>query len=200
LESLKNQKSHKHLIKKIRRKVTELEKQNWKIKFNWIKARTGHQENELADQLAKEAATNSDINECYNRIPKSAVKSELSDYSVAKWQIEWERTTKGVTTELYFPKIADRLKVKIRVTLNFTMIVTGHGNIKSYLYKYKIIDSPMCPCKTGEQTTDHISYDCDLVKQERDKLKVEILWSDTLINKYTKIFSKFVDSISLEKL
>jgi len=85
------------------------------------------------------------------------------------------------------------------------MMVTGHGNIKSYLYKYKIIDSSMCPCKTGEQTTDHILYDCELVKQERDKLKAEILRSenwpvskDTLINKYTKIFETFMDSIPLE--
>jgi hypothetical protein len=47
----------------------------------------------------------------------------------------------------------------------------------------------------------------ELVKQERDKLKVEILRSgnwpvskDTLIKKYTKIFKKSVDSIFLEKL
>jgi len=141
----------------------------------------------------------------YERIPKSAVKSELSETSETKWQIEWDRTIKGVTTKLYFPKVADRLKLKIRVTPNLTMMVTGHGNIKSYLYKYKTIDSPMCPCKIGEQTTDHILYDCDLVKQERDKLKAEILrtenWpvsKNTLINKYTKIFNKFVDSIHLE--
>jgi len=77
------------------------------------------------------------------------------------------------------------------------MMVTGHGNIKSYLYKYKIIVSPMCPCEIGEQTTDHILYDCELVKQETDKLKAGILWSenwpvskDTLINKYTKMFNK----------
>jgi len=115
------------------------------------------------------------------------------------------RTTKGATTKLYFPKVADRLKLKINVTPNLTMMVTGHGNIKSYLYKYKIIDSSMCPCKIGEQTTDHILYDCELVEQERDKLKAEILRSenwlvsrDTLINKYTKSFKKFVDSIPLE--
>jgi len=93
------------------------------------------------------------------------------------------------------------------VTPNLTMMVTGHGNIKSCLYKHKIIDSSMCPCKIGEQTTDHILYDCESVKQERDKLKAEILRTenrpvskDILTNKHTKIFNKFVDSISLEKL
>jgi hypothetical protein len=76
-------------------------------------------------------------------------------------------------------------------------MVTGHGNIKSYLYKYKIIDSSMCPCKTGEQTTDRILYGCELVQQESDKLKTEILRSEnwpvskhTLINKYTKFKKK----------
>jgi len=55
----------------------------------------------------------------------------------------------------------------------------------------------MCPRKIGEQTTDHTLYDCELVKQEREKLKAEILRSenwpvskDTLINKYTKIFKR----------
>ena len=84
-------------------------------------------------------------------------------------------------------------------------MVTGHGNIKSYLYKYKILDCPMFPYNLGEQTTDHILYDFDLVKQERNKIKAEILRRENLpvskyilVNKYTKIFNKFVDSIQLE--
>ena len=55
----------------------------------------------------------------------------------------------------------------------------------------------------GVQTTDHILYDCELVKQERDKIEAEILrsenWAvskDNLINKYTKICNIFVDSVS----
>jgi len=82
-------------------------------------------------------------------MPKSAVKSELSEISETKWQTEWDRTTKGATTKLYFSKVADRLKLEINVSPNLTMMVTGHGNIKLYLYKYKIIDSSICPCKTG---------------------------------------------------
>jgi ribonuclease HI len=78
LDSLKNWKDHTYLIEKIRTKVKEMEKQNWKIDFNWIKAHAGNHGNELADQLAKEVATSREINECYKRIPKSAVLSELS--------------------------------------------------------------------------------------------------------------------------
>ena len=106
-----------------------------------MKAHAGHHGNELADQLAKEAATNNDIVEWYNKNPKSRVKSELSENSVKMWQSEWDSTTKGAITKLYFHKMADRLKLKSNVTPNFTKMETGHGNIKSYLYKYKIIES-----------------------------------------------------------
>jgi ribonuclease HI len=51
-------------------KVIEMEMQNWKIEFSWNKAHTGHQGNELADQLAKETATNGDIDERYKGFQK----------------------------------------------------------------------------------------------------------------------------------
>jgi len=105
------------------------------------------------------------------------------------------------------PKIVDRLKLKINVTPNFTTMVTGHGNIKSYLFTYKIKGSPTCSCKRGEQTIDHIIFGCELVEQERDRLKDAALRSenwpvskDTLINKYSKEFKKFTDSLSFDKL
>jgi hypothetical protein len=123
------------------------------------------------------------------------VKRELGDQSVTKWQGEWDHTTKGPITKTFFPKILDRLKLKINVNSNFTTIITGHGNIKTYLHKYKIIDNSMCSCGGGEQTIDHIILDCELVEQERHRLKAEVLrtenWPVTkeiLINKYSKYF------------
>jgi hypothetical protein len=110
-------------------------------------------------------------------------------------------------TKLYFPKIADRLKLKINVTPNFTKLVTGYGNIKSYLFKHKIIDSPTCSCKRGEQTIDRIIYDCELVEQEMERLKASVLrmekWpisEDILVNNYSKTFKKFTESITFDKL
>jgi hypothetical protein len=145
--------------------------------------------------------------ECYNRFPQSSVRRELREYSITRWQNEWDATSKGATTKSFFPLITDRLKQKINVTSNFTTMLTGHGNIKSYLHKFKIIDDPMCVCKNGEQTIDHILYDCELMAEERDKLKVAVLrqedWSvrkDVLISKYGKDFKEFTDSISLNNI
>jgi len=67
------------------------------------------------------------------------------------------------------------IKLKINVTPNFTTVVTGHGNIKSYLQKYKILDSPICSYKSGVRTADHILLDCKLLEQERESLKAAVL-------------------------
>ena len=74
------------------------------------------------------------------------MRRELSENSVIKWQVEWDNTTKGAITKLFFPKIAD-IEIKIIVTPNFTTMVTGHGNIKAYLYRFKIKDSQCAPAK-----------------------------------------------------
>jgi ribonuclease HI len=83
LQSLKNTKNHNYLIQEIRKK---LEKHNWTIVFTWIKTHTGNYGNELANKLAKEATRNDDIS--FNRIPKSEIVQQVSDQSIAKWQIQ----------------------------------------------------------------------------------------------------------------
>jgi hypothetical protein len=174
------------------------------VAFSWIKAHAGHRGNELADQLAKEAASSRTMDECYTRFPKSAVLGDLNEQSVNQWQKEWERSSKGTTTKSFFPKITDRLKLKINATPNITAIVTGHGNIKTYLFKYRIIESPMCSCEEGEQSVDHIIYDCKILEQERTRLKAVVKkWpvsKDKLSIKFYRYFNKFTDSITLDKV
>jgi hypothetical protein len=84
----------------------------------------------------------------YNRVLKSDIKRDLEETSMENWQREWETTNKGGITKEYFPKVAQRLHTKINLTQNFTIIVTGHGNIKSYLHRFKIIDTPNSHAET----------------------------------------------------
>jgi len=201
LDSFKNSNIHIYLIEEIRRKVEEMGEINWKIKFCWVKAHAGIQGNEIADALTKEAATNADITECYKKVPKSVVLSELGEISVEKWQREWNQTTKGAITE-YFPVVVEKLKMKINITQNFTTMVTEHGNIRSYLHRFKIIETPICPCGTTDQTIHHWLFECELLNKERDNLISTILktnvWpisKNRLIRKYFKIFAKFPNEI-----
>jgi hypothetical protein len=129
------------------------------------------------------------------------VSCELKEQSVKQWQNEWERSTKDAITKSFFPNIVDRLKLRINASPNFTAIVTGHGNITTYLYRYKIIESL---CNKGEQTVDHIIFVCKLQEHERDRLKAVVTQSekwpvskDKLGLKYYKNFKKFTDNIVL---
>ena len=97
--------------------------------------------------------------------------------------------------------------MKISVTSNFTTITTGHGNIKTYLYKYKIIESPMCSCESGEQSVDHILFECKLLEKERDRLIAAVSrYENWPVNKtklskeYYKSFKDFTNNICFDKL
>jgi hypothetical protein len=82
------------------------------------------------------------------------VKSELEDRSIDKWQSDWNRTTKGKITKDYFPIVAERLRMKITTTHNLTTMLTGHWNVNAYLHRFKITNSPTCPCGKTDQTID----------------------------------------------
>ena len=55
--------------------LEEMGTTKWTIQFCWVRDHVGIQGNELADALAKEAATNADLIESYKKIPKSVVMS-----------------------------------------------------------------------------------------------------------------------------
>ena len=156
----------------------------------------------MADNLAKEAIKNKET--IYNKLPKSQVVQQVKQQSIEKWQNQWDQTTKGLITKQFFPNIKERLRKRIHLTPNLTAIVTAHGKTKDYLHRFKIIESSECPCRTGNQSVDHLIYECPKLQRERDVLKRNITkqdkWSkekSELMNKYLKCFIKFTNSIDL---
>ena len=87
--------------------------------------------NELADTLAKKAATNGSLNEDYKRIPKSVVKRELGELSVRKWQRNWTQNPKGNKSKEYFPNVEERRRMFINITQKLTAIVKGNGKTRA---------------------------------------------------------------------
>ena len=161
--------------------------------------------NEQADKLAKEAIHNNYIS--YIKIPASAIKYNLWDNSIRKWQTLWNETTKGATTKEFFPSVNSRLSVNLKLSPNITTIMSGHGNIKSYLHRFKIIDSAECSCSRGMQTVDHLIYECSELDSEHEALKISVLKKNNwpinkcdLISKYTKEFIKYINSMDFKKL
>jgi hypothetical protein len=81
-------------------------------------------------------------------------------------------------------------------------MVTGHGNIKSYLHRFKIIDAPGCPCGNDIQTTEHILLECAILHEERESLIASVAednsWpinEDKLMKRHYKAFAKFTQQL-----
>ena len=89
-----------------------------------------------------------------------------------------------------------------------TTLLTGHGNIKAYLYRLGLTDNRMCPCEEEEETVDHLIFKCKKLRNQSKEMIRQIKntggnWpatSETLINNYKNFFVKFVKFIELSDL
>jgi hypothetical protein len=90
---------------------------------------------------------------------------------------------------------------------NVTTIMTGHGNIRSYVHRLKIIGSPECPCSHGIQTADRLVFRCERLKKETAILKSSELnvgkWpvsKSELTNRNLKQLINYINSMDFEKI
>ena len=97
--------------------------------------------------------------------------------------------------------------MNLQLNPNITTVMSGHGNIQSYLHRLKIMDSPECPCKKDIQTIDYLIFQCEKLKYERGILKNNVLkagnWpisKNELVNKKLKQLIRYINSMDLEKL
>jgi len=97
--------------------------------------------------------------------------------------------------------------MKINLTPNFTAMITAHGKTRSYLHRFKIIESPQCSCANGNQTVDRLLFQCSKLSNEREKLIAYISKrrqlageEKELVNKYLKQLTNFTISIGYGKM
>ena len=99
--------------------------------------------------------------------------------------------------------------MKIPIFPELSTLLTGHDNIKSYLYRLGLTDNWMCPCEEEEeQTVDHLIFKCKKLRNQIEEMIRKIkntvgnlpATNETLINNYQNIFVKFVKSLELSDL
>ena len=137
----------------------------------------------------------------------SAVNHDIQIDSIKRWQKEWQNCTKTLTTKLFFPSVEERLKIKIRITQNVAAMLTGHGKTRAYLHRFKIRDDALCVCQQGDQTIDHLIYDCNLLEAQRGILRKKVTkngqWpadKNELITKHLEPFLTYIESIDFDRL
>jgi ribonuclease HI len=163
LEAIANPRNHQHLIELIRERIRYIEINSWIVHFTWVKAHNNISGNELADHLAKEAACDGEFDITYNKYPKSAVKRDLQEQGLQKWQRELNTSNKGALTKSFFPNVKHRLAKELQMNINMSTVVTGHGKLRTYLHRFRIIKDPMCPCVMNSQTSEHLIRECTLL-------------------------------------
>ena len=67
------------------------------------------------------------------------------------WKQQWTKTGKGAVAKAFFPSVRNRLRQKIPVFPEFVTMTTGHGKLRSYLYRFGLTDNPMWPFKEEEE-------------------------------------------------
>ena len=116
---------------------------------------------------------------------------------------EWEECTKARITKEFFPTVQERQQLKINITPILTAMVLGHGKTRAYLHRFKILEHANCPCGNGDQTIEHLLYQCSILHTQRETLKRNFMkpgkWpanKHELISRYQKPFVQFINSIA----
>ena len=130
-------------------------------------------------KLAKEAAK-SHQSFCYDLIPINYVKKVIREKSIDLWEKRWSETTKGEQTKQYFQTVIERKDIKKYFKSDFclTQALTNHGNLNSYLHRFKIKEFNHCNhCQdTLEDNANHRIFTCTRYQEERNLL-IDVLES-----------------------
>ena len=141
-------------------------------------------------------------------VNKKEVIKEMQEISLERWEREWHETTNGSITKGFFPTVEHRLRNVIPHSPNVTTVLTGHGKLNSYFYRFQIKADPKCICGDSEQTVSHIIYDCEQLEESRRKMIGTIhrtggTWPITereLVQNYMGTFIKFINEINFDTL
>ncbi|XP_054715555.1 uncharacterized protein LOC129225035 [Uloborus diversus] len=131
------------------------------VHFTYIRGHSGNFGSERTDQLAKQATRRGiDLN---MDIPGSHWKFLAKEKTIADWNTEYLASSNARWTRRFFPTVFHRQQCSYFSTnFKLSQFLTGHGNFKSYLFRFGISPNLLCDCGVGEQSAEHVLLHCSL--------------------------------------
>jgi ribonuclease HI len=179
--------------------LNALGRAGWDITIKWIKAHVGHAGNELADDLAKQGAKNTQMGpEPFIPVPTAHTNRLIKMAMEKKWMTRWgSKTTSGFEcrqTKQWFthmdPEMTKKLLNLNRDTLGtLVQFFTGHNFLRKH-QAHTDRGSTLCRlCGIENETTEHIVLRCDPLWWVRTDLLMTELpakWNLNRIKKFIK--------------
>lgn len=177
LEGLAQPDPENPITVEIQNRLREALEAGREIRLFWVKAHVGIPGNERADELAKKAALKDKRAPVYDRFPISFARRVLRERTEALWQARYLRAEGGSGTRLFFRDVKKAYKIlgKLRMDNLNSLIFTGHGGMRQYLHRFKIMDSPLCVCGLREnETVVHVLLECPRFAAERLEIETRL--------------------------
>jgi hypothetical protein len=88
--------------------------------------------------------------------------------TLEEWQKRWDGGKTGRLVYKFLPDVSERMK---RAYLKFdhysVQLITGHGHLRGKLFRLGLLDDPTCSCGMGDQTAEHILWECPILEDAR---------------------------------
>jgi ribonuclease HI len=169
-----------------------------KVELVWVPGHSDILGNEIADKLAKLATTirSNQVEQtsfAYLGIQINKLKNQdIHNILKTQKQSQYQDSYTNTYTWKISKKICLPLGIKRELASSFFQLKLGHGYIKSYLYRLKLVSNNKCKCGQKE-TAKHLFLNCSLyigqrkalLKRIKEKLAVRVLTLPLLL--HTKI-------------
>jgi ribonuclease HI len=172
LLALKNRSSVNPIVHNIHDKLAHLTGKGVAWAFVWTRAHVGIPGNEAADVLAKEATVKRS-GPIFADFPLTYAKHNIREDVIREWNQRYTQSTTGSVTRAFLPSIyhSRQMRKLSNPTFEMTQILTGHAFNMSYLHRFKIKETNVCPCDSStEQTISHLLYYCPKYLHSRTRL------------------------------
>ena len=111
---------------------------------------------------------------------KERLKTDLKKKATEKWQEMWEEEPADHITRQFIPDLRVRLEEGLAVSTHVTQLLTGHGDMESYLLRRRKRTEAVCmKCEAEDSPVEdvlHVLWDCQNLDrvQARDELKSQL--------------------------